>query len=267
MSTLGRMMVVAVMASIALTACGGGNGSTGALTPNQPPLSNLTPAMSSSTTIRPSCSSSAAVTPGALQPFCTASIEVIFNGKTIPPGSYLWFDSAFQLHGATSATFTMSQSSVTVGGQTYTGPNGVVTVDPSTSQATVSYTSTGYASSFGSGTGGKKFMDGIVVYLPNGLAAHQRAVWSANFTTTQPQSSMMVQWQFTVAAFSTLGTYEQLELKPIDGPNGSTYANHDKAGTPENYVADMIPGAREASGHALGAWSRTVMVTPCGCAP
>jgi hypothetical protein len=209
------------------------------------------------------------MTPGIRPGQCVGSISVHFNGKAIPPGSYIWFDSVFALHDANSGAFEMQNSQVTMNGQTYNGPVGVVSVSSSNSTSTVGALgnpTTYLVSNYPEGLSGKKFMNGLIVYLPNGLAAHQIVTWSARFQSTNPPSNgMKIQWQWTAAVYSQFGTYPQLGIKPVNGPNGSSYHDAEAAGTPENYVQYLIPGARAAGGNETGAWSATQMITLCPC--
>jgi hypothetical protein len=254
MHSHGKALAAAALLSLNLTACGGHTGSTSpAMLPAQPQ--------------QVAAASRAAFSPNFKPSSCTGSITVHFNGKTIPPGSYLWFDSVFALHDANSGAFEMQNSKVLLNGITYSGPVGFVTVSSAYTTSTVTDSGPNYlVSDFPEGLSGKKFMDGMIVYLPNGLSAHQIVTWTARFQSTNTASNgMKIQWQWTASAFSTLGTLAQLGIKPIDGPNGSSYANSDKAGTPENYIQDFIPGAREASANDTGAWSGTQMITLCPC--
>jgi hypothetical protein len=252
MHSCGRTTAIGALLSIALASCSGHTGGNSAVLPSQPQSVARAPS-GFSPNIRPGN--------------CTGSITVHFNGKDIPPGSYLWFVSVFALHDANSGAFEMQNSQVTLAGNTYDGPVGVVDVSSAYSASTVTNAGTNYLiSDFPEGLSGKKFMDGMIVYLPNGLSAHQIVTWTARFQSSNTASNgMKIQWQWTAAAFSSLGTLGQLGIKPVDGPNGSSYANSDKAGTPENYIADMIPGAREASAGGLGGWSGTQMITLCPC--
>ncbi|HZY99807.1 MAG TPA: hypothetical protein VFE36_09555 [Candidatus Baltobacteraceae bacterium] len=168
------------------------------------------------------------------------------NDKKIPPGGYLWFDSTFQMHGAVAAAFEMQKSQVKVGGHTYAGPTGVVTVTPSVKTATVTSSNASIVSTIPSTISSKTFMNGVIVYLPAGLPAHQSVTWTARFLSSQPFSKgLKIQWQSSASAYSRFSTsYRSLQIKPV-------------AGTPESFVKDVIPGV------GTTASSQTVTICPC----
>jgi hypothetical protein len=237
---------VAVL-SIGAGGCSGGvNGTTSAVIPSRTQLGQ---------------SRIVAVTPNFRPAKCDASITVHFDGKKIPAGSYIWFQSSFFLNGVSSGTFQVTNSKILLDGQTYTGPDAVVNVNTSATQGTVAYSGGFFTSTYPSTLNPRKFMTGTIVYLPSGLSAHQIVTWSAHFTSPNP--GMRIHWQWTAAAYSQFGTPDVLGIKPVNGPNGSVYADSAQAGTPENYKQYEIPGARSAGKNKTAAWSGTVMVTPC----
>lgn len=242
-----KLLCIAAASSIAAGCGGGASGPSQAVVPTQTRLA-VSPAAVVSPKFRPAK--------------CDASITVHFNGKKIPAGSYIWFISSFFLNGVSSGTFQVINSKILLDGQTYTGPDAVVNVSTSATQASVTYSGGFFSSTYPSTLSPRKFMTGMIVYLPSGLSAHQKVTWSAHFTS--PNAGMRIHWQWAAAAYSQLGTPDQLGIKPVDGPNGSVYADSAQAGTPENYEQYWIPGARSAGNNDYtGAWSGTVMVTPC----
>ncbi|HZY99838.1 MAG TPA: hypothetical protein VFE36_09725, partial [Candidatus Baltobacteraceae bacterium] len=206
-------------------------------------------------------SPSITVSPNLKPSKCDASITVHFDGKTIPPGSYLWFSGSFFLKGVNSGTFQVINSKILLDGQTYNGPDAVVNVSTSATQASTTYSGGFFSSTYPSTFSPRKFMNGAIVYLPSGLSAHQKVTWSAHFTSPNP--GMKIHWQWTAGAYSQFNTADQLGIKPVDGPNGSAYADSAQAGTPENYKQYWIPGARSSGNNNTAAWSGTVNVTPC----
>ena len=242
-----KLLCVVALSSIAASGCGGPN-----VGPS-PPVSSQS---------RLASSPSVVVSPKFRPAKCDASITVHFNGKTIPAGSYIWFISSFFLNGVNSGTFQVTNSRILLDGQTYTGPDAAVNVSTSATQGTVTYSGGFFSSTYPSTLSPRKFMTGMIVYLPSGLSAHQKVTWSAHFTS--PNAGMRIHWQWAAATYSQLGTPDELGIKPVDGPNGSVYADSAQAGTPENYEQYWIPGARSAGKNDYtGAWSGTVMVTPC----
>ncbi|HXM96151.1 MAG TPA: hypothetical protein VOA64_18170 [Candidatus Dormibacteraeota bacterium] len=58
---------------------------------------------------------------------------------------------------------------------------------------------------------------------------------------------MVVGWRWA-AAYSFSGDNSVLEIKPMDTDHDNPRANHDRAGTPENFKAVVIAGARGRGG-------------------
>jgi len=96
---------------------------------------------------------------------------------------------------------------------------------------------------------GNVFIGGVAYQVPSGVnLAGAQADWEGVFSGTTV--SFTLNWQWAAAVYSTLGTglgttafYNGLGIKPIDASTGSTYLNHDNAGTPENYKTDYISSA------------------------
>ena len=74
-----------------------------------------------------------------------------------------------------------------------------------------------------------------------------------------------VQWKWAAAVYTNFSAdYNALGVKPVDDNRASQYRNSDHAGTPENFKAYVIGGARGGGGsNYTGSLSRTARVGPC----
>lgn len=264
-----RLCLVAALAatvSMTVVACNGGGESGIPVTPGVPdsgmpdsgmpdsgmsqpdtPEASIQPSSTPMATpaAPPSASPSPSTTPNLKSTARTVSVAVRLNGKKIPPGSYLWFDSTFRSSGAGAAAFQMQRSQVTVAGHRYAGPTGIVVISPAAKTATINPTnSNAIVSTFPSSMAGKLFVDGLVVYLPSGLPAHQLLTWTAHFVSSSPATNAAkIRWQSTAAAYSRFSaSYRSLRI--------------DSAGRPQNFAKSLIPGTRSAES------TQTVTIAP-----
>ncbi|HKE36182.1 MAG TPA: hypothetical protein VKB39_02030 [Candidatus Baltobacteraceae bacterium] len=185
------------------------------------PVASAAPAVSAMNDFRPSPKIEAR----------TVSVTMHLNQKKLPAGSYLWFDSTFALRNGESAAFQMQKSQITLAGHTYSGPTGVVNVTPNAKSANVTPSNDAIVSTFPSKTSGTMFMDGLVVYLPTGLPAHQTVTWTARFQDSKPSTKdLKIRWHPSASAYSQLpASYQSLQIKPVTG-------------APQNFAKHLIPG-------------------------
>jgi len=98
------------------------------------------------------------------------------------------------------------------------------------------------------GVAGNTFLDGVAFPVPIDLRGGIKPVtWTGRFSSDTP--GITVQWKWAAAAYSQFSTDENaLGVKPIDDKKASVYQNADRAGTPENFKAFVIGGARGGGG-------------------
>ena len=92
------------------------------------------------------------------------------------------------------------------------------------------------------------FRDGVAFPVPIDLRGGIKPVtWTGRFSSDA--SGITVQWKWAAAVYSQFSTDENaLGVKPIDDKKASVYQNADRAGTPENFKAFVIGGARGGGG-------------------
>jgi len=109
-----------------------------------------------------------------------------------------------------------------------------------------------------SGVAGDTFLDGVAFPVPIDLRGGIKPVtWTGRFSSDTP--GITVQWKWAAAVYSQFSTDENaLGVKPVDDKKASVYQNADRAGTPENFKAFVIGGARGGGGaNFTGGYSST----------
>jgi hypothetical protein len=69
-------------------------------------------------------------------------------------------------------------------------------------------------------------------------------------------------WRWASAAYSSFSSDNTtLGVKPMDTDHDNRATNHDHAGTPENYIQFVIPGARGKGGkNYTGSYSKSAVI-------
>src|SRR5438874_12659171 len=119
----------------------------------------------------------------------------------------------------------------------------MVTFDPGATQATTIFTANGWETVSLPGLAGNTFLSGLAFQVPvNFPGGINPVTWTGDFTTS---ARVTIKWQWAAAVYTTFSTdYNALGVKPVDDNMASAYQNSDHAGTPENFKADVIGGAR-----------------------
>jgi hypothetical protein len=113
------------------------------------------------------------------------------------------------------------------------------------------------------GYNGNVFLSGYLFHVPpQGLKGGANPVsWTSQFASLE-ETGLSFQWQWAAAVYTTWGG-PSAGVKPIDATTGSAYLNSDHAGTPENFKAYVIGGARGGGGsNWTGSYSGTASA-PC----
>jgi hypothetical protein len=195
------------------------------------------------------------------------SIASNFNGTAVGAGNYIWFNSVLDVTGLGSSPVTIRffNQTVTSASFTLTVPDAVVTFDPLATTATTTFTGGQWVTRVpSSGLAGNTFLSGLAYQLPGNLPGGLNPVtWSGTFVSDT--AGVQVKWKWAAAAYGNFSTnYNLLGVKPVDDNHASQYQNSDHAGTPENFKAYVIGGARGSGGsNYTGGYSGTKSVTPC----
>jgi hypothetical protein len=192
-----------------------------------------------------------------------------FNGTPINGGDYIWFNSIIKVGG-------LGPDPVTIG---FAGPpimliaNGVgfmvpvlpsqITFTPGLALATTDFVAGQWITNVpSSGLSGNVFLSGMAFQVPPGglPGGIKNITWQAMFCSSSPNVTIQWKWAAAVyryAHFLDQG-YQGLGVKPVDDNDASAYHNSDHAGTPENFKAYVVGGARGGGGsNFTGSYSGT----------
>jgi hypothetical protein len=205
---------------------------------------------------------------------CTSAITSNFNGTAIAAGDYVWFNAVLKVNGLGSAPATIfathASITFTANGHVYqlAVPDSQITFSSSITLATTEFTklSAEIGSPFGwktelpaSGLAGNDLLAGLTFAVPaSGLPGGIKdVIWQATFSSNT--SGLTVNWQWGAAVYTNFSTkYNDLGVKPVDDNKASKYKNSDHAGTPEDFKAYVIGGARGGGGsNFTGSYSAT----------
>jgi hypothetical protein len=202
-----------------------------------------------------------------------SAISSNFNGTPIPAGDWIWFTAVMKVHGLSSQPVTigfMGSIEFSVNGTQYVVPvpSALVTLSPYVTLATTVFTNGQWVTTVPlSGLAGSVFFDGVAVQAPqpDGFPGGiQPVTWQGTFFSLTP--GLEVQWQWAAAVYNNVNfgaDYTQLGVKPVDDNKASVYQNSDHAGTPENFEAFVVGGARGGGGsNFTGSYSGTAATTP-----
>ncbi|MEO5952923.1 MAG: S8 family serine peptidase, partial [Chloroflexia bacterium] len=202
----------------------------------------------------------------------TSSISSGFTSTTIRANSTIWFNSVLRVNGLgsgpTTITFDNGNVQVSIMGQQYSlnVPKAEITFSPSVSIATTSYDAVNgqWVTMLPMGQANKDvFLTGSAIKTPYDIPGVATAVtFSGRFTTNRPNVTVS-SWEWAASTYSTFNENNAIGVKPTDDGSASQWHNSDNAGTPENYKAYLVPGARGNGGtNYTGDYSPAASVTP-----
>jgi phospholipase C len=199
----------------------------------------------------------------------TCAVNSNFNKMSIPSGSYVWFNSNLNLTSKPPSTgLTLYYSGpwiyVTLKNGTtlsLAAPNAQITYSPTATNATTTFTKGQWVTTVPLSFKGNVFLDGLAYQVPKGVSlAGAKVSWTGWFSGTN--SSFKVDWQWAAAAYSSFGKlntsnttalYNGLGVKPTSGMGA-------KAGTPQNFEANLIKGGTGNGGKDYtGTFSQTAI--------
>lgn len=199
-----------------------------------------------------------------------SSIASNFNGTPIAGGNYIWFNSVFKLKSPVppgGLTIKFSDQAIVLQVSSTTTitlhpHKAIITFSPTATEATTHYntvTNT-WETTVPAGFGDNVFLSGLTFQVPaGGLPGGINPVtWSGNFAASDSAS---VEWQWGAAVYTSPfpnDHYNTIGVKPVHSTSLDAYHNGDQAGTPENFKAYVIGGARGGGGsNWTGSYSAT----------
>jgi hypothetical protein len=206
------------------------------------------------------------------QQVCIASD---FRNVAVPGGSYVWFNSIFKVRDVTKQLIHISffQSSVQF---QYTDPAGnavtvnqalpdaKITIDPNATAASTSFDPINnvWITTIPWDLDDNSFLTGMPWRVPSaGLPADVEPVTVCG-TFASDVASVDIGWRWAAASYSGFSSDNTtLGVKPMDTDHDNQATNHDHAGTPENYIQFVIPGARGKGGkNYTGTYSKSAVI-------
>ena len=91
------------------------------------------------------------------------------------------------------------------------------------------------------------FMNGLSYQVPvNFPGSISNVRWTTNVSIDRANTS--INWRWSAAVYTTFAAHSGVNVKPISGATQNPYPNSDRAGTPENFKASLVSGARGTGG-------------------
>ncbi len=211
-------------------------------------------------------------TPTATPVPCTSTSSIVsgFNGTSISPSNYIWFNGNFKASGipSTGATIFFNNSSLQIvaptGSYSYPVRDGKVVFSPTATCATTAFdtTTNEWVTTVPVSGSDEIFLSALGIQPLTDLK-QATVSWTGDFATATPGLSLS--WKWGAAVYKTDVTepnYNALGVKPTH-TNACVYNNSDHAGTPEAVKNLVTGGARGGGGsNYTGSWSGTSTVRP-----
>lgn len=217
----------------------------------------------------------------SLAPPCvtTSSITSNFNGTSISPSNYVWFNANFNASGiqdGTTISFTNSTIKVVSSdGTPYTVavPNATITFSSSVSASSTTFSGGQWVTTVPRAGSDEIWLSCLLIKAsditgsPSVDLKASSVTWTGDFNSST--SGVNVNWKWGAAVYKADSTVVAAAADPNEiGVKAthtySTYTGSDHAGTPMNLKKSVIGGARGGGGsNYTGSWSGTQRVVPC----
>jgi len=187
-------------------------------------------------------------------------IKSDFRNVAIAGGNTIWFNSIFKVRDQdwarqsinisffnSSFQFQYKDASGNVVSVNQAMPDAHIVIDPSVSVASTSFDSMNdvWITTIPWDLDDNSFLTGMPWTVPSGgLPADVEPVTVCG-TFASDIAGIDIGWRWAAAAYSSFSTDNSvLGVKPMDSDHDNSAANHDNAGTPENFKTSVVPGAR-----------------------
>ncbi len=192
---------------------------------------------------------------GGVNCVINGAITSSFNSTAIPAGSYIWFNSVFDRGsigtGTETVTFNVTNSVITftANSQQFTlnVPNARIRFDASASTATTQFVNNIWETVVPRSYSGYVFMGGLSYLVPTNLPGGISNIqWRANISIDRTGVSLT--WRWAAAVYSSFADHAGIIVKPTNSISLSPFLNSDRAGTPQNFKAFVVRGAKGNGG-------------------
>jgi hypothetical protein len=185
-----------------------------------------------------------------------------FRNVAVAGGNMIWFNSIFKVRDASRQKIDISffKSSVQfqytdAGGNLVNVnqplPDAKIVIDPSAGGASTSFDAINnlWITTIPWDLDDNAFLTGMPWLVPtSGLPADVEPITVCG-TFASDVAGIDIGWRWAAASYSSFASDNNaLGIKPMDADHDNQAANHDRAGTPENYTQFVIPGARGRGG-------------------
>jgi hypothetical protein len=210
----------------------------------------------------------------------TSSITSNFNGTSISPSNYIWFNANLNASGIQNgSTIFITNSTINIisaGGTSYTVavPNATITFSSSATCASTTFSGGQWVTTVPVSGSDEIFLSGLLIKvmdITNSSTVDLKAstvTWTGDFSTNT--SGLNFNWKWGAAVYkadanvvAAAANPNQIGVKPTH-TNACGYKGSDHAGTPMNLKKSVIGGARGGGGsNFTGSFSGTQSVAPC----
>ena len=196
-----------------------------------------------------------------------STINSSFNSSTISLGANIWFSAVMKVNyiGTYPVVIKFTNQTIQSSKFNLSPANGKLILTNSVAQSSTVFNGTEWITTAPPNLAGEYFISGYAYPIALAITANLNPVsWKGIWTASCPGVSS-VEWKWSAAVYSSLNAnLDSLGVKPVDGNTASPYNNNDLAGTPENYTANLIVGARSTGGiNYTGSYSGLGTRIPC----
>jgi hypothetical protein len=190
-----------------------------------------------------------------------------FNSTPIPVNSYLWFSCKAKINytGSYPLTIRFTDQNINSARFNLLPVKGTLVITNSVTTATTVFNGVEWITTAPPDPNGEYFVSGMMYKVLAAINGNLNPVKWKGIWTSSSSCVSSIEWKWSASVYSNFAiTPTFLEIKPIDASTGSLYNNTDPAGTPENYRAFLIAGARGTGGSEYtGLPSATGTRIPC----
>jgi hypothetical protein len=194
-------------------------------------------------------------------------IVAAFNANDIAANNYIWFSAVVKVNysGSYPVELTFTDQNIASSRFNVNPTKGRLVIDNTYTQTTTTYAGGEWLTTSPPSANGNYFISGYSYKAPTTILRNLSSItWKGVWTANKPGITT-VDWKWSAAVYTNFNSdCSLLGVKPVDDANGSIYANTHPAGSPENYIAYVVPGARGlANGDYVGTYTSIGTRTPC----
>lgn len=180
----------------------------------------------------------------------TSTVSAPFTGTPIAAGRKIWFTAEVKVTGTATYPLTIyfTGQSIHSPAFSFSVPDAVLVLDPAVTTASTVFNGTNWVTYARPSESGFYFLSGYNYSVTSAIPGSLSPVsWTGSFSASRLGVSVL--WHMAAAVYTSLSTdLNAVGVKPSDCHSCSSYPNSHSAGSPENYLAYVIAGARGGGG-------------------